>query len=520
MYPGAFAQTTPNKPAIVMAASGRVVTYRELDDASRQLAVALQDLGLRAEDVVAVLSDNQADCLTIYWACLRSGLYLTAINHHLTAEEAAYIAGDCDATVLIASASLPDLAIEVLGATPTVTHAYAFGGPVPGFGSYHELLASAGDRALENQPRGGDMLYSSGTTGLPKGVKPPLLGIDVDEPGEPLTGLAGAAFGFTPSDVYLSPAPIYHAAPLRWCMVVHAYGGTVVMMERFDAEKALAAIQEHRVTVTQMVPTMFVRLLQLEEATRSAHDVSSLRLAIHAAAPCPPEVKQAMIDWWGPILVEYYASTEGSGLTMITSPEWLEKRGSVGRSMLGPVHICDDDGRELPPGEVGLVFFERDKQVFTYHKDPDKTAASTHPQHEFWTFFGDMGYLDEDGFLFLTDRKSFMIISGGVNIYPAEVEAALTLHPAVFDVAVIGVPDPEMGEQVKAVVQVKDGVTPTSALADELVEHVRSRIATYKAPRSVDFVDSLPRSATGKLVKRKLIDRYRAGARVRRSTQR
>jgi fatty-acyl-CoA synthase len=292
-------------------------------------------------------------------------------------------------------------------------------------------------------------------------------------------------------------------------MVVHSYGGTVVMMDRFQAEDALAAIQEHRVTVTQMVPTMFVRLLQLDEATRSSYDVSSLRLAIHAAAPCPPDVKQAMIDWWGPILVEYYASTEGSGLTMIGSQDWLAKRGSVGRSMLGPVHICDDDGRELPPGEVGLVYFERDYQAFTYHKDPDKTAAATHPEHEFWTFFGDMGYVDEDGFLFLTDRKSFMIISGGVNIYPAEVESALTLHPAVFDVAVIGVPHPEMGEEVKAVVQVREGVTPSAELAEELIAHVRSRIASYKAPRSVDFVDSLPRSATGKLVKRKLLDAYR-----------
>ncbi|GAA1929294.1 acyl-CoA synthetase [Nocardioides marmoribigeumensis] len=509
MYPGTYAQTTPDKAAVVMAGSGRTITYRELDDSSRQLAVALHDLGLRQGDVVAMLSDNQADCLVIYWAALRSGLYLTAINHHLTADEAAYIAGDCDATVLIASASLSSLAAEVLAATPSVEHAYAFGGQVPGFSSYDELLASAGDRRLEDQPRGGDMLYSSGTTGRPKGVKGPMLGIQVDEPGEPLAGLAGAAFGFDDTVVYLSPAPIYHAAPLRWCGVVHVYGGTVVMLERFDAETSLAMIEKHRVTVTQMVPTMFVRLLQLDEATRSSYDVSSLRLAIHAAAPCPPDVKQAMIDWWGPILVEYYASTEGSGLTMITSPEWLEKRGSVGRSMLGPVHVCDDDGRELPPGEVGLIYFERDKQVFTYHKDPEKTAAATHPDHEFWTFFGDMGYVDEDGFLFLTDRKSFMIISGGVNIYPAEIESALTLHPAVFDVAVIGVRDPEMGEQVKAVVQVRDGVTPSPQLAEELIAHVRSRIAHYKAPRSVDFVDSLPRSATGKLVKRKLLDAYR-----------
>lgn len=507
MYPGTHALTTPDKPAVIMAGSQEVVTYRDLDRSSAQLAVALHDLGLRTGDVVAMLSDNAAECFTIYWAALRSGLYLTAINYHLTADEAAYIARDCDAKVLIASARLSTLAGEVRTSVPEIEHGYTFGGHVEGFGSYEELLASAGERRPAEQPRGSDMLYSSGTTGRPKGVKPPLLPIAVDEPGDPLTGLAGQAFGFSADEVYLSPAPVYHAAPLRWCGVVHAHGGTVVVMERFGAREALAAIEKYRVTITQMVPTMFVRLLQLDDE-RLDFDVSSLRLAIHAAAPCPQDVKQAMIDWWGPILVEYYSSTESNGLTLITSQEWLTKRGSVGRSMFGPVHICADDSTELPPGEIGTVYFEREARPFEYHKDAEKTHQAEHPDHPNWTTVGDMGHVDVDGYLFLADRQSFVIISGGVNIYPQEVENALTLHPVVFDVAVIGVPDSALGEQVKAVVQLKDGVEPSDALAADLIGYAQSKVAKFKAPKSVDFVTSLPRTATGKLVKRELTLRY------------
>jgi long-chain acyl-CoA synthetase len=294
---------------------------------------------------------------------------------------------------------------------------------------------------------------------------------------------------------------------------VQALGGTVVLMERFDAEEALAAIERFRVTVTQMVPTMFVRMLQLPDETRTAYDTSSLRLAVHAAAPCPPDVKDAMISWWGPILVEYYGATEQHGTTVITTGEWRAKRGSVGKAAMGVLHICDDDGTELPAGEIGTIYFEREVAPFEYHNDPEKTTASRHPAHDNWCTVGDVGYLDEDGYLFLTDRKGFMIISGGVNIYPQEVENTLALHPKILDVAVIGVPDAEMGEQVKAVIQLRSGVTPSDELATEIITYVRDRIARYKAPKSVDFVSELPRSATGKLVKRVLIDRY-----ARRST--
>jgi fatty-acyl-CoA synthase len=433
MYPGTHARTAPDKPAVIMAGSGRQMTYRELDDTSRRLAVALGDLGLVRGDVVAMLSDNAAECFSIYWAALRSGLYLTAVNFHLTPDEAAYIVNDCDAKVLIASGGLGGLAEQVLALAPKVEHAFCFDtgaasaatsgtgaasaatsgtgaasaatsgtgaasdAPLAGFKCYADLLASAGDRELAEQPRGGDMLYSSGTTARPKGVKPPLLPIAVDEPGDPLTAVVGTVFGISAADVYLSPAPIYHAAPLRWCGMVHAHGGTVVVLERFKADATLAAIEKYAVTAVQVVPTMFVRMLQLPEDQRRCYDVSSLRLAIHAAAPCPPDVKEAMIDWWGPKLVEYYSCTESNGFTVINSQEWASKRGSVGRSMLGPVHICGDDGAELPAGNPGLIYFEREDRPFKYHKDPEKTKNAEHPAHPNWTTVGDIGYVDADG---------------------------------------------------------------------------------------------------------------------------
>ncbi len=507
MYPGTHAATNPDKPALIMTGSGRVVTYGQLEDRSARLARALHDLGLRTGDVFAMLSDNAPEALELYWAALRSGLYVTAINHNLSAEEAAYIVNDCDARVLIASAGVRGLAEDIVEGTPEIAHRFAFGGEVDGHASYEELLAGAGE-PLTEMPRGSDMLYSSGTTGRPKGVKPPLLPITVDQPGDPLVGLLGAAFGITADDVYLSSAPIYHAAPLRWCGAVQAYGGTVVMMEKYSAEGAVREIAAHGVTVLQMVPTMFVRMLQLPEEVRTGYDLSTLRLAVHAAAPCPPEVKRAMIDWWGPILVEYYASTEANGMTFVSSQEWVTKPGSVGRAVLGSLRICDDEGVELPVGEVGTVYFERDAMPFAYHKDPAKTEAAQHPEHPTWSAVGDLGYVDEDGYLFLTDRKAFMIISGGVNIYPQEIENVLTLHPAIFDVGVIGIPDPEFGEQVKAVVQLREGYQASDELAAELIGYVRERLAHYKAPRSVGFAESLPRTPTGKLVKGELKKTY------------
>ncbi|MHA7662170.1 AMP-binding protein [Mycolicibacterium sp. HS_4_1] len=507
MYPGFHAQLAPDRPAVIVAETGRTISYRQLEDDSAALARVLSDAGLRRGDVVALLSDNAPEALVALWAAQRSGLYLCAINHHMTVGEASYIVRDCGAKVLIASASLGELAQSVLAATDGLDVRLAFGGFVDGFDSFEAALACAGPR-LESQPAGAVMLYSSGTTGFPKGVRPPLPDREVDEPGDAPVAIAQRLYGIVADDVYFSPAPIYHAAPLRWCGMVQALGATVVLVEKFDAEKALHYIEQYGVTVTQMVPTMFVRLLKLDQSVRDWYDVSSLRVVIHSAAPCPVVVKRAMIDWLGPIIYEYYSSTEVNGMTFIDSTDWLAHPGSVGRSVLGVIHICDDEGREVQTGSVGTVYFERDSRPFEYHNDPEKTSAATHPVHPFWTAVGDLGSVDEDGYLYLADRKSFMIISGGVNIYPQEVENALALHPAVLDVAVIGIPDSEMGEQVKAIVELATSMQPSQALARELIDHTRAQIAHYKAPRSVDFIEQLPRTPAGKIVKGALRQSY------------
>lgn len=508
MYPGTHAQQTPDKLAIVMADTGEKLTYRELDERSAKLARVLHDAGLGKGDHIAFLAPNSPEVFVMLWAALRSGLYVTAINHHLAPAEVAYIVDDCGAQALLVSAAIRELAEAVVADTPKVHTRLAFGGAVAGYESYEDALVAASAEPLAEQPRGIDMLYSSGTTGRPKGVKPALPERQVHEPGDPFLAVFGPMYGFDAEMVYYSPAPTYHAAPLRFGGMVTAVGGTLVLAEKFDAENSLRIIQEHRVTHSQWVPTMFVRMLKLDPEIRANYDVSSLKVAIHAAAPCPVEVKQRMMDWWGPILHEYYASTEANGITLIGPEAWLSHPGSVGKAGLGVIHICDDDGTDLPTGEVGTVYFEREALPFRYHNDPAKTKDAQHPQHENWTTTGDVGYVDAEGFLYLTDRKAFMIISGGVNIYPQEIEDALTLHPKVLDVAVIGIPDPEMGEQVKAVVQPAEGAEPGPELERELLEFVRERIAHFKAPRSIDFSDSLPRSATGKLVKRILKDRY------------
>jgi fatty-acyl-CoA synthase len=511
MYPGAHAADAPNKAAAIDLETGDTLSYGELEANSARLARVFRAAGLRPGDGVALLTDNALPAFEVYWAALRSGLYVTAVNRHLTTDEVAYIVNDCGAIAFVVSAALAELARNVLPRTPNVRIALAFGsgGPIPGFQSYQHALAGVPQTPLAEQPRGSDMLYSSGTTGRPKGIKPALPSIQVHEPGDIMTSVFGPMYRFDPDSVYLSTAPLYHAAPLRFCGVVQALGGTVVLMRSFDAEKALAAIERYRVTHSQWVPTMFVRLLKLPAEIRARFDLSSLRYAVHAAAPCPVDVKRAMIDWWGPVLYEYYAATEGNGITFIDSQQWLRKQGSVGRDgALGIVHICDDLGRELPAGEIGTVFFERDQLPFEYHNDTDKTRAAQHPDHPTWTTTGDIGYLDADRFLFLTDRKAFMIISGGVNIYPQEVENALTLHPKVLDVGVIGIPDEEMGESVLAVVQPAPGAVPGPDLERELLAYLRPRIAHYKCPRAIDFIDELPRTPTGKLQKGRLRERY------------
>jgi acyl-CoA synthetase (AMP-forming)/AMP-acid ligase II len=494
----AHAASTPDKPAVVMHPSGHVRTYREIDEASIRLARVLRERGLGHGDHVAVLLDNQPEFYDVVWAAHRIGCYVTPINWHLSADEAGYIVADCDATALFATARLADVVAAMDRDLSAVTTRIAVDGDLPGFEGYEDLVAGVEAGELDDQREGGWMFYSSGTTGKPKGILPPLIDADLGAKSF-LTMLLGGLFGFTSDVVYLSPAPLYHAAPAGWTTGVQRLGGTAVVMERFDPLELLAAIERHRITHTQLVPTHMIRLLKLSEEERSRHDLSSLRMVVHAAAPCPVEVKRATLDWLGPIVHEFYSGSEGAGFTYIGPEDWLAHPGSVGKSMTGAIHVLDDDGNELPVGEEGEVWFET-ARTFEYHNDPEKTKAVWDPRG--WSWLGDVGRVDDEGYLYLTDRASHMIISGGVNIYPREIEDVLVVHPAVADVGVLGTPDPDMGEQVTAFVQLADGARATEA---ELIEWCRERLSHFKCPREVRFVDSLPRLPTGKLLKRLLI---------------
>jgi long-chain acyl-CoA synthetase len=504
LYPGGHAAERPDRPAVVMYPSGETVTYAQLDADANRLARVLREHGLQTGDHVAFLVENHPRFLTLAWGAHYAGLYYTAISTRLTPDEAAYIVDDCGAKAFICSASKGDLAAAIIESTPKVELRLALGGDVEGHQRFEEVVDTADPTPIDDRSEGMDMLYSSGTTGRPKGVKVPLREVPLGTP-DTLYLLVSGLFGANEETVYLCPAPLYHAAPLRYSIQVQRAGGTVVVMEHFDAEAALAAIEQHRVTFTQMVPTMFVKMLKLPAEVRERYDVSSLQCVVHAAAPCPVPVKEQMIEWFGPIIHEYYAGTEGNGFVYCNSEEWLAHKGTVGKSLLGPLHIIGEDGEELPVGEAGTVYFES-SSGFSYHNDPDKTKASYHPKG--WSTLGDVGYLDEDGYLYLTDRKAYMIIRGGVNIYPQEAENVLTMHPAVADVAVFGVPDEEMGERVHAVVQPAEGYEPGPELEQELLEYCRSQIATIKCPQGIDFRDELPRHPTGKLYKRLLKDEY------------
>jgi long-chain acyl-CoA synthetase len=503
--PGHFVTTSGDKPAVVMGATKRVVTYRELDDNSKRFAQLLRDAGLQPADHIAVLMENNPRYFEVVLAAHRSGLYVTPINWHLKPDEAGYIVADSDARVLVTSRALADVAVRLEPYLAGVGRRLAVDGDVDGYERYETAIRRFPARALDNEIEGLTMYYSSGTTGRPKGVEQPFTGEPFGSSPGRLVTLIQQLFGFSSDTVYLCPAPLYHAAPLGWSTAVHRMGGTVIVMERFDAHHVLQLIEEHRVTHAQFVPTHFVRMLKLPDDQRLSADLSSLQKVIHAAAPCPVEVKQRMIQWWGPIIYEYYAGSEGNGFCTITPEEWLAHPGSVGRSLLGTVHILDEDGVEQPAGHPGQIWFESDAR-FTYHNDPDKTAKAFNERG--WSSLGDLGYLDDEGYLYLTDRASHMIISGGVNIYPQEVENQLTLHPAVCDVAVIGVPNADLGEEVKAVVVAADPGRAGDTLAGELIAYCRERLAHYKCPVSVDFVDELPRLPTGKLLKRELRSRY------------
>ena len=506
MYPGKWARTQPDRAAAIHSGTGEQLTFRELDDRSNQLANAFQGLGLRRGDHVAIMSKNDLIFYEIAWAALRSGLYLTTINRYLSAEEAAYIINDSQSQLLIANAELGEVAQDLPALAQECQHWFAYGGTLPGYDSYLTLRDTQSRDPLPEEPLGSFMLYSSGTTGKPKGIKHPLADALVSDH-NPHHAFHQEIWSFDENSVFLSPAPIYHAAPAVLSTSAQALGGTAVIMPGFDPQAALAAIDRYKVTHSQWVPTHFTRFLKMPEEDRVGYDLSSHKFAIHAAAPCPMEVKQKMLDWWGPIIYEYYSGTEAVGSTHVTPEDWLKYPGTVGQSMGGAIHICDEEGHELPVGTTGIVYFEMAKD-FEYHNDSHKTKTARHPTHTNWAGLGDIGYVNEEEFLFLTDRATFMIISGGVNIYPQEVENALTLHPKVADVAVIGVPHEDMGEEVKAIIQVEEGVSESPELAEELIQYTRDRLAHYKCPRSIDFKESLPRLPTGKLYKQVLKDEY------------
>jgi long-chain acyl-CoA synthetase len=503
MHPYLHAQTQPDKPAYVMAGSGEVVTYGQLDARSNQGAQLFRSLGLKAGDVIAILMENNARFFEITWAAQRAGLYFVCVSTKLTAEETRYILTDCGAKLFITSAAMGALIDEVAALVPGL-RLYTVGGAHGPYADFEAARAAMPQTPIADESAGSDMLYSSGTTGRPKGVKPALSGGPIDAPNA-LQMMAQGLFGFSGDSVYLSPAPLYHAAPLRWCMSVHKLGGTVIVMEKFDPEAALVLIEAHQVSCGQFVPTHFVRMLKLPEATRARYDVSSMKSAVHAAAPCPIPVKEQMIAWWGPVIFEYYAGTEGNGFCWINSENWLTHKGSVGQAVLGELRICDEDGNQLPPRTEGAVYFANGPAV-NYHNAPEKTAES-YNQHG-WTTLGDVGWADEEGYLYLTDRKSFMIISGGVNIYPQEIENLLITHPKVADAAVVGAPCEEMGEQVVAVIQPLAWTGDHGELAIELMAFARDNLSHVKSPRRIDFMQELPRHATGKLYKRLIRDAY------------
>ncbi len=514
MFPGTVATTHPDKPAVIMGTTGQVITYAELDAEANQLSRVLRAAGLVPGDHVALCLENHPRFLSIVWGAHYAGLYYTAMSSRLTTEEMAYIIEDCGAQAFITSAYKADQAVELADQMPAVKVRLMLDGAAAGYEPYEAAIEAQPPTPLdEERVEGQDMLYSSGTTGRPKGVKVPLPDAPLGEAQDAVTGLCQLLFGVTEDTVYLSPAPLYHAAPLRFCRAAQRCGATVVVMEHFDPEQYLALVERHQVTFSQVVPTMFIRLLKLPDEVRPRYDVSSLTAVVHAAAPCPAEVKGKMIDWWGPIIHEYYAGTEGNGFVYCNSPDWLAHRGSVGKAVVGVLHIVGDDGEEVPTGESGTVYFEgQAAATFEYHNDAEKTADSRDPKGRGWSTLGDVGHLDEDGFLYLTDRKSYMIITGGVNVYPQEAENVLAMHPKVADVAVFGVPNEDFGEEVKAVVEPVDPADAGAELERELIAYCKEHLADVKCPRSVDFRDELPRHPTGKLYKRLLKDEYWADA--------
>jgi len=508
MFPGSFVATTPDKPAVIMASTGAVQTFAQLDAAANQLSQLLHAAGLRPGDHIGICMENHPRFLEVLWGCHYAGLVYTACSSRLTTDELSYILNDCAARVFITSTYKAEQAADIVATTPNIELRLMLDGVIDGYESYETAVAAQPIAALDTRIAGTDMLYSSGTTGMPKGVTGKFEVRNLLDTPVSVTGVLTMLFGATQDSIYLSPAPLYHAAPLRFSMSMQALGCTVVVMEHFDPEQYLSLIEQYDVTISQVVPTMFVRMMKLPVEVREKYDVSSMQTILHAAAPCPVPVKKSIIEWFGPIVHEYYAGTEGNGFVYCNSDMWLAHEGTVGIAIGCTIHIVGEDGEDVAAHESGTIYFEGGAQ-FEYHNDAAKTASSRHPKG--WSTLGDVGYLDSDKFLFLTDRKAYMIISGGVNIYPQEAENILVTHPKVIDVAVFGVPNDDFGEEVKAVVQPVEmpaNDAAAKALASELILFCRSHLADVKCPRSIDFRTELPRHPTGKLYKRLLKDEY------------
>ena len=509
MYPAIHAQQHPDRPAFIMASSGAVTTYGELDARSNRLAHLLRATGLKQRDHLAVFMENNAHYLVTNAAGERAGLYYTCINSFLTAQELAYIVDNSDSLVLITSREKRDVAAQALALCPKLRLGLIVDAPSDAlFKNLDEACAELPTTPISDEWLGTPMLYSSGTTGRPKGVLRPLPDNPPSQP-LPLFHFLNKLWLYREGMVYLSPAPLYHSAPQAAVSLCVRNGGTAVLMEHFDPENYLALIEKYRVTHSQLVPTMFNRLLKLPAEVRQRYDLSSLEVAIHAAAPCPVQIKERMIEWWGPIVHEYYGATEGLGFTACDSAQWLAHRGTVGKVMLGALHILDENMQPAPRGVPGEIWFKT-ATAFEYFNDPQRTAQSRSADGTLTTV-GDVGYVDDDGFLYLTDRSTFMIISGGVNIYPQECENLLVTHPKVADAAVFGVPNEDLGEEVKAVVQLMPGIEPGPAIEAELIAFCQQHLAKLKCPKSLEFDPALPRLPTGKLYKKALRDRYWGG---------
>jgi long-chain acyl-CoA synthetase len=517
MYAGQHAREHPDRPAFIMASTGAATSYAEFDARTNRLAHLLRAHGLQRLDHYAIFMENNERYLESCGAGERSGLYYTCVNSYLTPDELAYILRNSASRLLVTSRGKLEVALRAIADCPRVTLCLVVGGPDAAAGGapahcrvadYADAIAAHPPTPIADEALGTPMLYSSGTTGRPKGILRPLPPNPPSEP-LPLFHFLNKLWRYRADMVYLSPAPLYHSAPQAAVSLTIRNGGTVVIMEHFDPEQYLALVERYRVSHTQLVPTMFSRMLKLPEAARGRHDLSSLEIAIHAAAPCPVQVKEQMIAWWGPIIHEYYGATEGLGFTACDSAEWLAHRGTVGRVLLGDLHILGEDMRPVPRGQPGEIWF-RTASPFEYFDDPERTRQARSPDGSMSTV-GDVGYVDDDGFLYLTDRSTFMIISGGVNVYPQECENLLITHPQVADAAVFGVPNEDLGEEVKAVVQTMPGVPHSKEVEAALIAFCRERLAPMKCPRSVDFIDAMPRLPTGKLYKKPLRERYWAG---------